>query len=107
MREANADRRDLARVRAVGVDPDAGVLGETTGTRETELRQRVDEQLLDAVHVIGRAERVVDRQDRVPDELARTVVGDVAAALHGDEIGTDRGRITPQVGGEVGARDRT
>ena len=62
--EANSDRRDLARVRPVDVDPHAGILGEPADPRETELVQRIDEQLLDAVHVFGRAERVVDRQDR-------------------------------------------
>ncbi len=54
------------------------------------------------MHVFCRAERVVDRQDRIPDELTRPVVGDVAAALDGDEVGADRGRIAPQVGLEIG-----
>ena len=83
---------------AVDVDPHAGVLGEPADSREPELAQHIDQQLLDAAHVFGRAERVGDRQDRVPDELAGAVVCDVAAALDGDEVGADRGRVAAQVG---------
>ena len=63
-------------------------------------------QLLDrCARGCGRAEPCFGhRQDRVADELARAVVGDVAAAVDGDEVGADRGRVTAQVGGEVGAR---
>ena len=95
--EAHADGADLARVRPVGVDPHARVLGQSAGV-DAEGRQRVDDELLDVAHVLGRAERVGDRQDRIADELARAVVRDVAAAAHGDEVGADRGRIAAQVG---------
>ena len=47
--------------------------------------------------VLGRAERVGDVDDRVADELARAVVGDVAAAPDGDELGADGGRVAAQV----------
>ena len=47
--------------------------------------------------MVGRAEPVVDVEDRVPDELAGTVVRDVAAALDRDEFGADRGWFTSQV----------
>ena len=105
--QANADRRDLARVRPFGVDPHAGILGEATDAAQAELAQRIDEQLLDSVDVVGRTERVVDRQDRIADELTRPVIRDVAAPLDGDEVGADRGRVAQQVGGQIGPRDRT
>ncbi|MEJ7720891.1 MAG: hypothetical protein WKF58_10780 [Ilumatobacteraceae bacterium] len=50
-----------------------------------------------------RTEGVVDRQDRVADELAGSVVRDVAATVDGDELGTDGGRLAPQVRRQVGA----
>ena len=46
--EAHADRRDLARVGAVGVDPDAGILAQPAGTGQAELGEGVDQQRLDA-----------------------------------------------------------
>jgi hypothetical protein len=42
-------------------------------------------------------------QDRVADELAGTVVRDVAAPIGVDELGSDRRRIDEHVG-EIGAR---
>ena len=89
--EAHADGADLARVRAVGVDPHARVLGEPSGA-DAEGGQRVDDELLDVADVPGGTELVGDGEDRVADELARTVVGDVAAAADGDELGADGGR---------------
>src|SRR6187397_1136679 len=44
---------------------------------------------------------VRDRQDRVADELTRSVVRDVATAVDGDEVGADRRRIAAEVLGEV------
>ncbi len=86
----------------VDVEPHTGEPVEPTGVRQAELAQRVDEQTLDAAHVRGRAEPVVDVQDRVADELTGAVVGDVAAALHRHEFGADRGRLALQVVFEVG-----
>ena len=100
--EPHADGADLARVRPVGVDPHAGVLGEPA-RRHAERRQRVDDQLLDVAHVLGRAEPVAELHDRVADELARAVVGDVAAAAD-----RRRGRRRPRPGRSAGcARGRT
>ena len=39
--------RDLPRVLAVGVDPDAGVAAEAAAAGQAEVGQRVDEHLLD------------------------------------------------------------
>ena len=49
---------------AVGVDPHAGVLGEPAGAGDTELAERVDQQLLDertcsaAPSAVGDADRI-------------------------------------------------
>ena len=53
---------------------------------QPEVGQRVDHQLLDRAHVgdgVGHAAPALarHRQDRVADELAGAVVGDVAAAV--------------------------
>ena len=54
----------------VGVDPHTGVLGQPPG-RQAERGERVDQELLDVAHVLGRAEPVASSTDRVADELAR------------------------------------
>ena len=90
----------------VDVEPHAGEPVEPAGVRQTEFAQRVDQQPLDTAHVRRRAEPVVDVQDRVADELAGAVVGDVAAALDRHEFGADRGRLALQVVVEVGPHGR-
>ena len=53
--------------------------------------------------VLG-AHAVVDGEDRVTDELARAVVGDVTAPLDGDQLGADCRGIALEVRGQVGTR---
>ncbi len=77
---------------------------EAAGVRQAEFAEGVDEQALDAADVVGRAEPIVDVQDRIADELAGAVIGDVAAALDGDEFRSDRGRFAAQVVVEIGPR---
>ena len=109
--EPHADRGDLAwddgRIGMVDVEPDPGEAGQSTGVRQPQFAERVDQQALDPADVVGRPEPVVDVEDRVADELAGAVVGDVAAALHGDQLGADRGRLALQVVREVAACART
>ena len=100
--QPHADRRDLAGGRARRVDPHPGVVGEPARPGQPELGERVDQQVLDRPHVLERTLGVGERDDRVPDELTGPVIRDVTAALDGDEVGPDRGRVAPQVGGEIG-----
>ena len=110
-REPHADRADLARVRALGVDPDPRVVVEPAGVRQTELGEGVDDQLLDRAHVgdgVGESARALavlgrQAQDRIPDQLPRAVVGDVAASVDCHQLGADGGRFDEHVGVQVGA----
>ena len=54
--------------------------------------------------MLGGAEPVGDVDDRIPHQLARAVVRDVAATPDADQLGPDLDRVAAQVGREVGAR---
>ena len=102
--QPHADGADLARARARRRRPTRPG-SRPAGRRVTpNARQRVDDQLLDVAHVLGGAEPVADVDDRIADELARAVVGDVAAAADADQLGADGRRIAAQVVAEVRAR---
>ncbi len=101
--ETHADGADLARVGSGGVDPHPGIFGETAGA-DAERGEGVDDHLLDVADVAGGIELVGDGEDRIADELARTVIGDVATAAHRDQLGADVGGLAPQVVGEVRPR---
>ena len=91
---AHADGRDLARVRALGPDPDAGVLVDPAGAVKAEVRQRVDDHLLQPPHVSRAGARVVGhRHHWVRHELAGAVIGDVATPVGPLQHGTDGGRV--------------
>ena len=97
--QAHADGRDLRGP----VDPHARVAVEPGRTGEPEVGQRVDQHLLDRAHVgdgVGHAAAPLagHRQDRVADELARPVVGDVAAAVGADQLGADASGVDQHVG---------
>ena len=92
--EAHTDRADLARVGPVDADPHAGVVVEATDVGHAELGAGVrDDHALDRADVVGGAQRVRHVDDRIADQLAGAVVGDVAAALHRHQLGADRRRI--------------
>ena len=105
--ELHADGRDLAgRVRA-RCDPHARVLVEAADVAQPERDEGIDHQLLDLAHVrhgVGHAAAALAGYgaDRVADELARPVVGDVAPAVGADEVGADVGGRDEHVA-EVGA----
>ena len=71
---------------------------------DPEVGQRRDQHLLDATHMADHVESVGkarDRNDRVPDELAGSVVGDVAAAVdvvHSAPKSPRRSSASQQVG---------
>ncbi len=77
-----------------GVAPEAAL-----GRPDPEAAQGVDDQLLEPVDV-GRpcAGAVVHVHHRVDDQLARPVVGDVAAAVGPHQLGADRRRCRQHVG---------
>jgi hypothetical protein len=78
----------------LGVHPDAGTVRKPTGAAEPEITDCVDHELLDGVDVRRhRAKAHRDIEDRVPDELARTVIGDIATAVGVDKLCTDGLRI--------------
>ena len=78
-RDLHADGGDL-----LVAHPDAGISRLAVG-RDAELGERVDEHTLERAHVghdVAQAVAPVgQRDDRVPDELARPVIGDVAPAI--------------------------
>ncbi len=97
--QAHADGRDLA-----VLDPHARVAVESGRTGEPEVRERVDQQLLDRAHIgdgVGHAAAPLagHREDRIADELTRPVVGDVAAAVGTDQLRTDSFGSDEHVGG--------
>jgi hypothetical protein len=105
--EPHTDRADLARhdIGVVGVvEPHACEAGQPSGVRQPEFGECVDDQPLDAAHMGGCTEAVVDVENRVADQLAGSVIGDVAAPLDRYEFGVDGEGIAPQVGVEVGPR---
>ncbi len=58
-----------------------------------EVRQGGDERLLHLAHVGDDPLRVLEADDGVADELARAVVGDVAAAVDVEHLGADLGQL--------------
>ena len=91
--DADADGGDLALRapgRRVGGQPDAGAPGHAAGG-EAELGERVDQRLLQAADVVDDPERLGQPDQRVADELARAVPGDLAAAVDVDDGGAVEG----------------
>ena len=74
--------RDLARRSAVG-QPHAAAALDLLG-RDAEVGADVDEHAFQAAHVGDDVDRVGQPDDRVADELARSVPGDLAAAVDVD-----------------------
>ena len=110
-RDANANGTNLAGIRTVGVDPHTWILGEASGIGHTQLAERVDNELLDIAHMrhrVGRASSApvlrVQRQHRVAHQLTGAVIGDITAAVHGQQFGANRGGVYQHVGQYIGPR---
>ena len=89
--DADADGGDLAGSRAVRVDPDARVVAEPAGTGQAHVGQRVDDELLHRPDVgAGGARHGRHADDRVADQLAGAMVGDVASPVSSRQLGPDR-----------------
>jgi hypothetical protein len=80
--DTHTDGRNLPWPFTLGVDPHTRERGITRCTGQPQIRQGGDDQLLQSVHMCGARRRLVGyRQDRVEDELAGPVIGDVAATV--------------------------
>ena len=91
--DAQAERPDLSRLGAVRIDPAAGV-AVTTGGLDAVRGARGDERSLERAD--KRANEQATRregQDRIRHELARTVIGDLPAALDTDHIDAAGGQV--------------
>ena len=76
---AHAERADLAQ--GLGPDPDAGGRGIALAG-DAEARERAQHDLLEQAHVAVDADaQPVQVEDRIRDQLAGAVIGDVAAAV--------------------------
>ena len=77
------------------------------GGRDTEVAAHADQRLLDAAYVVDDLDVVGQRDDRVADELAGAVEGDLAAAVDVDDVGAARvERSLVRVGALAGGEDR-
>jgi hypothetical protein len=77
---------------SVEADPDTGIPVESSDINgiEPQGHQRVDDHLLDLSYVIGTAmEAGPDGEDRVADQLTRTVIGDVPTPVGPDGLSPD------------------
>ena len=83
--DPDADRGDLL-VALHSADPDAGAALDPLA-RHAELGEHVDEHALESAHVADHVDRFGEPEDRVADELARPVPGDLAAAVDIDDGG--------------------
>src|SRR5690606_30014757 len=72
---------------AVLAQPDAAAAGDPGGL-DAEVAAGEDQCLLDATHVVDDADVLGEPNDRVADELAGSVEGDLAAAVDVDDVGT-------------------
>ena len=84
------DRGDLAlRSAVVGAQPDPAAAGDAGGG-DAEVGADRDQRLLDAAYVVDDLDVVGQRHDRVADQLAGAVEGDLAAAVDVDDRGAAR-----------------
>jgi hypothetical protein len=83
--DADADGGDLALGAAVvRPEPHAAASRDPRGL-DPEVAADSDQRLLDAADVVDDLDVVGQRHDRVADQLARSVEGDLAAAVHVDD----------------------
>ena len=81
----------------VGAQPDAAAPGHPGGG-DAEVRADADQRLLDAADVVDDLDVVGQRDDRVADQLAGAVEGDLAAAVDVDDRRRRRGRAAARAG---------
>ena len=79
--------------------PDAGVTREAAGAGQAQIGEDVDHELLYRVDIEGDGIGAHGhRDDRVPDELAGPVVGDVPTSVGPHQLGAYGGRVDEHVG---------
>jgi hypothetical protein len=71
------------------VDPYSRISLESPGSCDTEVAKGVDHELFDQEDMVGGSDAIVEFQNWIADELPRTVVRDVTAALDGHEFRAD------------------
>jgi hypothetical protein len=79
----------------VALDIDTAMFGAPMGD-DTKTTERVDHAVFDRVDERDDLAETRQPADRVHDELPRTVIGDVAAALDGDDLDPARGQQRPR-----------
>ena len=85
--DPDADRGDLALgPSASGLQPDPAAARDARGG-DAEVGAHADQRLLEAAHVVDDEHVVGQPHDRVADQLARAVEGDLAAAVDVDDRG--------------------
>ena len=92
--------------RSIGTEPHAAAARDP-GRGHAEVAADADQRFLDPAYVVDDLDVVGQGHDRVADQLARTVEGDLAAAVHVDHGGTagvggTLVRVGPLAGGEDG-----
>ena len=83
-RDANADGRDLAVLHVIAAADPHPTAPRHPLRLESHLSADVDEHLLHPAHIGDHVDRVLQRDDRVADQLSGTVPGDLAAPVHVD-----------------------
>ena len=101
--QSHTDRRNLAGIIGLGVDPHAGIVAQATDVGETEVPEGIDDELLDRADIrdgVGHAASALARhpQHWIADELARPVIGDITAAVRDHELCADLGRFDQDIG---------
>ena len=91
---------------AARAQPDAAPTRHTRGG-DAQIGAGADQRLLDTADVIHDQDMLGERHDRVADQLARSVEGDLAAAVHVDDRGASRvGGAFVRVGALAGGEHR-
>ena len=100
--DAHTDRGDLAGLWRVGVKPDAGVPVISRRFGKPEVSQRLDQKVLDRrnkLRGVGKPTAAPGHvKNRISDELARCMHGDIATAVDFTDNGIDSGRIDQDIG---------
>ncbi len=84
--DPHPDRRDLPGCVTVRFDPDARVAIQSSCSGDPDVGERIDHELFDRAHVrdgvgAGASTFAGQGEDRIADELTRTVIRDVAATV--------------------------
>jgi hypothetical protein len=71
------------------VDPYSCIALESPSSHDSEVAEGFDQELFDREDMVGGSDSIVEFENWIADELPRTVVGDVTAALDSHEFRAD------------------